>query len=85
MKDEFVRFVSSANTTPPAAPDVCEASQSNRELVGTLQSVEQQLAEARAQVAALRKQKGWSDKEAAAAGEAVLLNGTGYNYRTAGP
>ncbi len=68
-----------------AAPNTCEASKSRGELVGTLKSIEQKLAAARAQQAAHWKKNGWDPEQAAAAGEAVMLNGTGYNYRATAP
>ena len=80
-KTEFSRYVSEPKGVP-AAPDTCEASDRRRQVVGTLKSVEAQLALARADQEALRKKKGWTDKQAAAAGQAVMLNGSGYNYRS---
>jgi len=43
--------------------------------------VQQQLREARKAQLELWKQKGWTEKDAAAAGEVVVLSGSGYNYQ----
>lgn len=85
-QSEFARFVkqasSPASQAPPASPDTCEANQNPiGTAVATLSSVEQLAVKARARQAERWKEKGWTAKQAAAAGESVPLNGSGYNYR----
>ncbi len=46
-----------------------------------MKEIEARLAELRAEQEREWAEKGWGPKEAAEAGEAVVLNGRGYNYR----
>jgi hypothetical protein len=64
----------------PKAPAVtCEADQNRADELALIRRAEMQLAEMRRQQLAVWAAKGWTAKQAAAAGEAVVLNGSGYN------
>lgn len=90
---EFARFLASTTTPGPAkqvrqvnetAPAAsCEANQQRINTLATLNGVEQRLAQMRKQQLARWAEKGWTAKDAAAAGESVTLNGSGYNLRGA--
>jgi hypothetical protein len=90
---EFARFLASTTTTGPArqmrlvnetAPvAVCEADQQRINTLASLNGVEQTFAQMRKQQLARWAEKGWTAKDAAAAGEPVALNGSGYNLRGA--
>ena len=86
---EFSRFLE-ANKTPvapvtaakePSAPASCEASTRSRQSLESLENMQQKFAAMRRQQLERMAEKGWSPKEAAAAGEPVVLNGTGYNLK----
>jgi hypothetical protein len=70
-----------ANKNAPAAS--CEAASNQAEVLGTLREAEMKLAEMRKRQLAAWEAKGWTAKEAAAAGESVVLNGSGYNLKGA--
>ena len=84
---ELSRFLETtrahAKASKPAPEDapaaICEADQQRVNMVGTLNNVEQQLSQLRKQQLERWAEKGWTAKEAAAAGESVMLNGSGYN------
>ncbi len=98
---EFARFMEkslAAKPAPPAAPAptaapradpksgaTCEAADQNVQNYATIKRLEAELARLRAQQAAKWAEKGWTQKEAAAAGEPVVLNGTGYNIKSGTP
>ena len=82
---ELSRFLELAGTraTPPQAakpsPATCEAAEQRVDPLQTLKSSEQYIDQLRKQQQTHWAQKGWTAKEAAAAGEPVVLNGSGYN------
>lgn len=83
-ESEFERFeVQASALVAPTAPDTCEAVQNQVGAMDDLKAAEQTLAAIRAQQVEILKQRGWTEREAAAAGEGVMLNGSGYNYRAA--
>lgn len=88
---EFSRFLE-ANMTPvapavtakePAAPASCEASTRSRQSLESLENMQQKFAAMRRQQLEHMAEKGWTPKQAAAAGEPVVLNGSGYNLKGA--
>ncbi len=90
---EFVRFmekslasraaVKHSPTAPPTKPAAsCEAVDNATRNYATLQRLEADIARLREQQLAKWAEKGWTPKDAAAAGEAVMLNGAGYNIRS---
>ena len=92
---EFARFVeqSLARKPAPAPPAkaaaepaaTCEATTAGAQNVARMKQLEAELSRLRAQQAAKWKQNGWTEKEAAAAGEPVVLNGSGYNIKSGMP
>ncbi|MDP6980792.1 MAG: hypothetical protein QF570_19690 [Myxococcota bacterium] len=90
---EFVRFLKKSIASKPAArgspaaPPAkdaasCEAVDSAKRNYAILQRLEADLARLREQQLAKWAEKGWTPKDAAAAGEAVMLNGSGYNIKS---
>lgn len=97
---EFARFVERSTAAPksnpatrlPAAkqmaqqPASCNATQQSIKTRDTLERLELDIARMRSLQEAKWAAKGWTRKEAAEAGEDVVLNGSGYNIKsTVGP
>ncbi|MCP4039988.1 MAG: hypothetical protein GY944_17795 [bacterium] len=84
---EFARYMEKTLAAKPAvqppakAAVSCEGGQKRAEAFTKLKSVELELARLRKQQEAKWAEKGWTAKEAAAAGEPVVLNGSGYNIK----
>ncbi len=86
---ELSRFLEATRAQPksvrPSSKEepavTCAAADRGARVVGTLNGVEQELARMRKQQLERWAAKGWTAKEAAAAGETVMLNGSGYNSR----
>jgi len=75
------------NESPPVSeiqdePATCTADVDQEAVAReAIARAQQQIREARKAQLELWKEKGWTEEEAAAAGEVVVLNGSGYNYR----
>lgn len=84
---EFMRFMERslaqkpAAAAPQAAGATCDAPSQAARNFATLKQMEAELARLRAEQKAKWAKNGWSPKEAAKNGEAVVLNGSGYNIR----
>ena len=84
---QFSRFLDSVRprVTPAPVGDsnapavTCEAGQNRADEMALIRKAEMQLADMRRLQLEAWAAKGWTAKQAAAAGEAVVLNGSGYN------
>jgi len=92
---EFARFVEKSlaeekKAAPPAAPApqtgaTCDASNERARQFATLKQMEAELERLRARQAAKWAETGRNARQAAEAGEPVVLNGSGFNIKNGAP